>query len=454
MMGKTIRHINRYRDIASALIRHGFGYIVEEIELFQMLSLPKKMIFKTKTTRAKTIEERIRLVLEELGPTFIKLGQVASTRPDLLPEALISEIEKLQDDVTVFSFQEVKEIINQELGAPIEELFCQLEEIPIAAASIGQVHFGILKTGESVVIKVQRPHIIESMKTDLEILKELAAVVENHFEWAAHYQIVKLIEGFSRSLLLELDYLNEGKNAEKIEKQFVNDNKVYVPKIYWKYCTKKVLTMEYIQGSNVLEVGCGTGRTACYLTKKFNCNITALDNRLDMLEKAKKRTESEKISIDFVHGDLLNLPFQNGQFDVIVAESVTLFADQPKAISEYYRVLKRGGVVYDREMMQFDGLEQNKLEKFLKLFNTGHLPSEQEWKQSFLDSGFRAVKIWNKTPYTSGIVESDLKYPDQYQEMDDDALLSKDVWEITETFHEVIHQLSDHLGFALFIAYK
>ncbi len=243
-----MRHISRYRDIVIALVRHGFGIVVEEIGFAHFLSFPQRLFFDTKGKDSKTTGERIRLVLQELGPTFVKLGQIASTRPDLLPEDIVRELEKLQDRVPPFSFQEVREIVQEELGGDLEEIFCHFEDSPLAAASIGQVHKAILRSGEKVAVKIQRPNITTIIETDLEILQDLAALAEHRLEWAARYQIRDMVEEFSKSLRAELDYTIEGRNAEKISNQFRDDSKIYVPKVFWEYSTKRVLTMEYIEG--------------------------------------------------------------------------------------------------------------------------------------------------------------------------------------------------------------
>ncbi|SFA40153.1 2-octaprenylphenol hydroxylase [Parageobacillus thermantarcticus] len=248
MVGKRMRHMSRYRDIAIALIRHGFGIVVEEIGFAPFLSLPQKMFFDAKEKEAKTTGERIRLVLQELGPTFVKLGQIASTRPDLLPEEIIRELEKLQDQVPPFSFEEVRNIVQQELGDDLNKIFRQFADVPLAAASIGQVHQAILHSGERVAVKIQRPNIANMIETDLEILQDLAILAERRLEWAARYQIRDMVDEFSRSLRAELDYTIEARNAEKISNQFKNDPNIYIPKVFWEYSTKKVLTMEYVEG--------------------------------------------------------------------------------------------------------------------------------------------------------------------------------------------------------------
>lgn len=288
MVGKRIRHMSRYRDIAIALIRHGFGIVVEEIGFAQFLSLPRKMFFDAKEKDGKTTGERIRLVLQELGPTFVKLGQIASTRPDLLPEEIIHELEKLQDQVSPFSFEEVRNIVQKELGADLNQIFRQFADVPLAAASIGQVHQAILHSGEKVAVKVQRPNIANVIETDLEILQDLAILAERRLEWAARYQIRDMVDEFSRSLRAELDYTIEARNAEKISNQFKNDPNIYIPKVFWEYSTKKVLTMEYVEGVKFNEL------------ERLKQNGYNLKNLADRLTKAIFR----QIFIEgFFHGD-------------------------------------------------------------------------------------------------------------------------------------------------------
>lgn len=254
MIGKRMRHMSRYRDIAVALLRHGFEMVVEEIGFSQLLSLPQRLRVDKKEKNEKTIGERIRLVLEELGPTFVKLGQLASTRPDLIPEQIIRELEKLQDQVPPFSFADVRRIIEEELGEELDHIFHSFEETPLAAASIGQVHRAVLHSGEKVAVKIQRPHISSIMETDLEILQDLTVLAERRLAWAAQYQMRDILDELSKSLRLELDYTVEARNAEKFSKQFQSDPTIYVPKVFWDYSTKKVLTMEYVEGIKLGEL--------------------------------------------------------------------------------------------------------------------------------------------------------------------------------------------------------
>lgn len=248
MAGRRIRHLQRYRDIALALTRHGFGYVVAELDIFQLISIPERMRRENGKGERKTVGVRIREVLQELGPTFIKLGQIASTRPDLLPAGIRTELEKLQDQVQPFSYEEVCGIIRAETKREPDELFGRLGEEPVAAASIGQVHIGILRTGEKVAVKFQRPAIRSLIRTDLEILENMALLAETRFRWAKRYQLRKMAEEFGAALMNELNYTLEAQNADKIRDMFRQDGRILIPKVYHEFTTRKMLTMEYIEG--------------------------------------------------------------------------------------------------------------------------------------------------------------------------------------------------------------
>ncbi|NNV05942.1 AarF/ABC1/UbiB kinase family protein [Geobacillus sp. C56-T2] len=254
MIGKRMRHIGRYHEIAVALLRHGFGMIVDELGFSSFLSLPPRWRAEQGKKEGKTVAERLRLVLEELGPTFIKLGQIASTRPDLLPSPIIRELEKLQDQVPPFPFSEVRQIVETELGDSLEKLFRSFAKMPLAAASLGQVHQAVLPSGQAVVVKVQRPRIAVQMETDLDILQDLAVLAERRLEWAASYRLSEIVDELTKSLRQELDYTVEARHAETFAHLFADDPSLYVPGVFWEYTTKKVLTMEYIDGVKLGEI--------------------------------------------------------------------------------------------------------------------------------------------------------------------------------------------------------
>lgn len=233
--------------------RHGFGYIIEETGLYHLLSLPKRWIWQQEY-ESMTLAQRIRIVLEELGPTFVKLGQLASTRTDLLPESIILELIKLQDQVPAFPGDEAKRIIEEQFGLLMTDLFREFHEIPIAAASIGQVHKGQLRSGEIVAIKIQRPDIVQSIERDLEILYDLVELARKHVAWVTRYQVPQMVEQFARSMIDELDYSHEGRSTEKIGRQFEKDPDIHIPKVYWEFTSAKVLTMEFVEGVHLSQV--------------------------------------------------------------------------------------------------------------------------------------------------------------------------------------------------------
>ncbi|MFT8321503.1 MAG: AarF/ABC1/UbiB kinase family protein [Bacillus sp. (in: firmicutes)] len=254
MFSKRMKHAHRYQEIIRALLRNGFGYLVKDLGLTEAFSPLIKKMGRMQPSYRRTLGERIRLLLEELGPTFIKFGQVMSTRRDLFPQHIIHELEKLQDNVPPFSFSEVTEIIDAELGGDIAGIFAEFQEKPIASASIGQVHFARLHTGEHVAVKVQRPNITKLIYTDLEIIKDLSQLASSKLDWVKKYPIIELIDEFAHSLKEELDFTIEGRNAEKVAKQFKSSEIVQVPTIYWNYSTGKILTMEYLAGIKINDI--------------------------------------------------------------------------------------------------------------------------------------------------------------------------------------------------------
>ncbi|QOR82812.1 AarF/ABC1/UbiB kinase family protein [Geobacillus stearothermophilus] len=306
MIGKRMRHIGRYHEIAASLLRHGFGMIVDELGFSSFLSLPPRWKAEQGKKEGKTVGERLRLVLEELGPTFVKLGQIASTRPDLIPAPIISELEKLQDQVPPFPFADVRRIVEAEFGSSLETLFRSFEEMPLAAASLGQVHRAVLPSGQAVAVKVQRPHIAARVETDLEILQDLAVLAERRLDWAASYRLSEIVDELAKSLRQELDYTIEARHAAAFAEQFAGDSLVYVPGVFWDYTTKTVLTMEYVEGIKLGEIE---------RLKEEGYSLKALAERLT------KTVLKQMFEHGFFHGD----PHPGNVF--VLSDGVLAFID-------------------------------------------------------------------------------------------------------------------------------
>lgn len=254
MIGKRMKQARRYQEMIRAFLRNGFGFIMKDLGLLDGFSLCINKGEKTSEENQRNLGERIRTLFEELGTTFIKLGQIASTRRDIFPVDITSELEKLQNNVPPVSFQEAKKLIEEQFGDQLDTFFAEFHDNPIASASIGQVYKATLHSGEIVAVKVQRPNIEKIIETDLEILDDLARLMDARFEWARTYHIKQFIDEFANSLRKELNFTIEGKNAEKIAKQFENDPQIHIPKIYWDFTTKKVLTMDFIEGIKVDDI--------------------------------------------------------------------------------------------------------------------------------------------------------------------------------------------------------
>jgi len=255
-IGRTYRHLRRYRQILAVLLKYGFGDLLRSIGVHGHAGARWWKIDAGRREPAAALSrpEAVKAALEELGPTFIKAGQFLSTRPDLLPAEFVEKLAKLQDDVPPFSFSDARQIVEQEFGSSLEEVFSDFQERPMAAASIGQVHAARLPDGNEVVVKIQRPGLRATVRVDMEIMTHLAALAEKHVTGGEIHQPGLIVQELARSLERELDYNLEAANMERFAGQFADDAAVYVPRVYQDLTTKRVLTMERVHGVKASEI--------------------------------------------------------------------------------------------------------------------------------------------------------------------------------------------------------
>ncbi|MGD9214525.1 MAG: AarF/UbiB family protein [Desulfobacteraceae bacterium] len=256
IIGRTYRHLNRYRQIIGVLFKYGFGDLIETLKIEQYIEIGLQMISRKRRERLEKLSraERIRMALEELGPTYIKLGQVLSTRPDLVSLDFVTEFSKLQDKVPAVGYEAIVQTIESELHQSMEVLFGHFDPEPLASASIGQVHKARLHNGDEVAVKIQRPGIEHVVEVDLEIMLHLATLAERHVEELSFHQPIKIVEEFARSIEKEMDYTLEAASMERVSGQFIGESFVYVPKVYRDTSTKRVLSIEYIDGIKVSDI--------------------------------------------------------------------------------------------------------------------------------------------------------------------------------------------------------
>lgn len=253
-MPRTIlpAHYRRYREIARVVARHGFGWLLDELRPAAVPHLPWHR-YRHDTGQEHTRPERTRRMLEDLGPTYIKLGQVLSTRPDLIPPEYVQEFTKLQDKVPAGDWDPIERVLKAEFGAPAAELFAEFDTHPLAGASIGQVYRARLKDGTPVVVKVRRPEAETRVEEDLAVLADLARLVTRHSSLGERYDIEGWVEEFSAALRDELDYTREAHNAERIRHNLAGDPAFVIPRVHWRFTTHCVLTMDEITGVKILD---------------------------------------------------------------------------------------------------------------------------------------------------------------------------------------------------------
>lgn len=245
----SVRNVDRMRHITNIAVKHGFGYFFEQHRIRDVMPRFRGRPARRGANRG----QHITAMLEELGPTFIKFGQLMSTRPDVVPQDIIVELRKLQDDVRPFPVELAYETIESELDLSVERLFLEFDDVPIAAASIGQVHQAVLPNGDRVIVKVQRPDAESKIKSDIDLLYQLAQLLSDHAQ-DLFVDPVGLVDQFARGIMKELDYRVEARNAEHFQKNFRYDDSVVIPRVYSQYSTNRVLTLEMLDGQKLVDV--------------------------------------------------------------------------------------------------------------------------------------------------------------------------------------------------------
>jgi len=255
MFKNTISNLTRIRQVAEVLLRYGFEDVVTTTPLRRLVSQARRLSWHRADRQVfeTTRWERVRLIIEELGPTFIKLAQAMSNRADLLPQALIDEFEKLQSNVPPFETALARQIIEEELGRPITEVFSEFDDLPLGSASIGQVHRARLRTGEEVVVKVQRPGVREKVRSDLALLHELVRLTASFLQKQGLANPQDVVDAFERSMSKELDYNAEARSMEQFRKLYEDYTTFYVPKPYRGLSTERILVIEFVSGCKITD---------------------------------------------------------------------------------------------------------------------------------------------------------------------------------------------------------
>src|SRR5437879_518761 len=248
----STRNLVRLSDIAQAAVRHGFGYWFETHRLTDLF--PRRGARIEADGQPSQRGQHLREMLDELGPTFVKFGQLLSTRPDVLPPDIIAELRGLQDDVRPFPLADVEKVVEEDLGLSVGQLFTEFEERPVAAASIGQVHRATLPNGKSVAVKVQRPGAPRQIEADLALLYQAARIAKERIRAFDFVDARALVDEFARSIRQELDYRLEARNADAFRRNFAGHPHVRIPRVFWTYTGERVLTLELLEGIQVADL--------------------------------------------------------------------------------------------------------------------------------------------------------------------------------------------------------
>lgn len=253
---RTYKSAKRLQQIINVFLRYGFGQIIDQIHLGRYIPFKKRLkaFGIWPALKGPSVPERLRMAFAELGPTFIKLAQILSSRPDLITTQFANEFKKLQDEVPPFSVLEAKKIIEEDIKLPIDKIFRYFDDVPIAAASIAQVHKAELIDGSQVVVKVQRPNIREQIESDINILTTIARLLDKYVPESRFFNPIGIVEEFSKTVRKEMDFVEEARNCCRFRKNFEQNLDVYIPKIYAEFVTERVLVMEMIEGVRIDDI--------------------------------------------------------------------------------------------------------------------------------------------------------------------------------------------------------
>jgi len=254
---QSVRSAQRLRQIVSVFIKHGFGRVVEQLTLQKYIPLKKRLAAfgRWRPVRHLSDAERLRMAFAELGPTFIKLAQLLSSRPDLITEPYARELKRLQDEVPPFPAGEARRIVEEETGLPLGDVFRHFDERPLAAASIAQVHRATLLDGTPVAVKIQRPDIAEEIETDIRLLRVIARLMRRYLPESQFFNPEGIVEEFARTVRKELDFVQEGRNLERFRILFSSDPDVHIPRLFRELTGGRLLVMEFVEGVRIDHLG-------------------------------------------------------------------------------------------------------------------------------------------------------------------------------------------------------
>jgi ubiquinone biosynthesis protein len=281
------RKIGRLSEIAQVAVRHGFGYFFERHRLTDLLPWTARVEPQPPLTGSER-GRHLREMLDELGPTFVKFGQLLSTRPDVVPPDIVTELRGLQDDVRPFPFEQARQVIEEELGLTLEQAFLRFEQAPIAAASIGQVHRATLPNGDEVAVKVQRPNAPRQIESDLALLYQAARLIKERVRALDFIDAKELVDEFARFIRQELDYKLEARHADTFGRNFADSELVVVPKVYWEYSGARMLTLQYLDGVQL---------------RDLDLETTSFDERRELAYRVTQTWMEMIFRHGFFHGD-------------------------------------------------------------------------------------------------------------------------------------------------------